>query len=244
MGPRSLLDVPEHLHVAAVEVAPAALAALLAGRLTPTLAVNRLAIYRLVVDRKRKRFLECHGFANANVENTFVVDNYNSAFDNIHQNYAMLLLISSGVFRNMDSKPFENEVAKFKTSMIKEKTGVIWLDENGKPNFSHISFLNYFAASWIYSTLQSYQLCPLLENACSSLYLGQRGRAECEVRGFLELMLDEGRPLHQDDTHQKLERARARIQSYQRQRVGTKARLHLTLRLSAASPGEGDQGIN
>ncbi|GLH10395.1 Ankyrin repeat and KH domain-containing protein mask [Gryllus bimaculatus] len=186
-GQRSLLDVPLHALMAAQAYeAQAAHALSSGGRLLPESGVSRCDLYRRFVELKREMFRQRFGLNDANFENISLVDN----FDEIHQNCAMLVLVSDGGFSSVNSDIFSYYLERNRESLMKEKNGIIWLGENGKPYFAHYTYVEYFVASWMIS---AYRVNEILLKVWETLVSQD---AWPGLRQILEHMLSDGLPLH------------------------------------------------
>ncbi|KAK7788521.1 hypothetical protein R5R35_013318 [Gryllus longicercus] len=144
-GQRSLLDVPLHAQMAAEAYATQAARALGTGvSLLPQTGISVYQLYRRFVERKRDLYERRFGLNDANSANLPSADN----FEVVHQNCAMLVLVSDGTFSTVDPSPFRDYLHKNRQNLIKEKTGILWLGE-GKDDmlhFLHYTFIEYFAA--------------------------------------------------------------------------------------------------
>ncbi|KAK7869893.1 hypothetical protein R5R35_013692 [Gryllus longicercus] len=189
-GQRSLLDVPLHAQMAAEAYATQAARALGTGvSLLPQTGISVYLLYRRFVERKRDLYERRFGLNDANSANLPSADN----FEVVHQNCAMLVLVSDGTFSTVDPSPFRDYLHKNRQNLIKEKTGILWLGE-GKDDmlhFLHYTFIEYFAARW------------LLENqekgteVAKEVWLRLLNRdVGVGVRHILEHMLSDGLPLH------------------------------------------------
>ncbi|KAK7788675.1 hypothetical protein R5R35_014465 [Gryllus longicercus] len=188
-GQRSLLDVPLHAQMAAEAYATQAARALGTGvSLLPQSGISLYQLYRRFVERKRDLYERRFGLNDANSANLPSADN----FEVVHQNCAMLVLVSDGTFSTVDPSPFRDYLHRNRQNLIKEKTGILWLGEgeDDMPHFLHYTFIEYFAARW------------LLENQEKGTEVAKVWRSilNCDVgvgvRHILEHMLSDGLPLH------------------------------------------------
>ncbi|GLH10405.1 Uncharacterized protein GBIM_15357, partial [Gryllus bimaculatus] len=187
-GQRSLLDVPLHAQMAAEAYATQAAQALGTGvSLLPQSGFSLYQLYRRFVERKRDLYERGFGLKDANFDNLPFADN----FEEIHQNCAMLILVSDGTLDKVDSSPFKDCIVKQRHNLIKEKTGILWLGDDEMPHFLHYTFIEYFAARWL---LENQEEAP---EAVKEIWRSLLNRdVGVGVRHILEHMLSDGLPLH------------------------------------------------
>ncbi|KAK7874073.1 hypothetical protein R5R35_004619 [Gryllus longicercus] len=188
---RSLLDVPLHVQMAAETYEPLAAQMLHAGGgQLPKGAFSLYDLYRRFVDKKRELFKQRFGLTDANFENISLVDN----FDEVHQNCAILELVSDGSYGDVNVLPFKNYLENNKRNIIKEKNGILWMEEEGMHRFVHYTFMEYFAASWMVSHINDQGTAFDLAKEIWHRQFHQKRFSK--LRHILEHMLSEGLPLH------------------------------------------------
>ncbi|GLH09553.1 Tankyrase-1, partial [Gryllus bimaculatus] len=188
---RSLLDVPLHVQMAAETYEPLAAHVLHAGGgQLPKGAFSLYDLYRRFVDKKRELFKQRFGLTDANFENISLVDN----FDEVHQNCAILELVSDGSYGDVNVLPFKNYLENNKRNIIKEKNGILWMEEEGMHRFVHYTFMEYFAASWMVSHINDQETALDLAKEIWRRQFHQKRFSK--LRHILEHMLSEGLPLH------------------------------------------------
>ncbi|GLH12720.1 Poly [ADP-ribose] polymerase tankyrase, partial [Gryllus bimaculatus] len=191
-GQRSLLDVPLHAQMAAEAYATKAARALGTGASLRRgyTGISLYQLYRRFVERKRDLYERRFGLKDANVAN---LPEFADNFEKMHQNCAMLVLVSDGTLSEVDSSPFRVYLDQNRLSLIKERTGILWLreDEDELPHFLHYTFIEYFAASWL---LQNQEKAT---ETAKEMWLRL---LNCDVgvgvRHILEQMLADGLPVH------------------------------------------------
>ncbi|GLH10625.1 Ankyrin repeat and KH domain-containing protein mask [Gryllus bimaculatus] len=116
-------------------------------------ALELYELFRKFVRLKEDEYLEKHGFRDANLECApFFQDDY---FSRIHQNCAMILLVSDKRFEEVDPQPFQAYVDDNLEVLQRMKTGVMWLDDDRAPRFVHYTLVEYFAAAWLSANVAS-----------------------------------------------------------------------------------------
>ncbi|GLH10038.1 Uncharacterized protein GBIM_15036 [Gryllus bimaculatus] len=124
----------------------AALAALRAGGgLLTNQNISLHDLYRRFVQTKRHLFKERYGLNDSKFQILAIPD----VFDDIHNNCAMFVLISDGMYAEVDVQPFRDFVRRHEELIARDKNGLLWVHDDGSPHFAHYTLVDFFAARWL-----------------------------------------------------------------------------------------------